>query len=103
MQHLLAAAALLQARPSLPSLQYSHLELHTPPGQLDRWTLTSTGCCGAGAGVGAGDCPCCAEGGCPCPGSSRCVQCGLHQSCHNSKLYLALHTSTGHCNYNGLN
>ena len=74
-----------------PSLSYSQLELHTLPGDVDRWTVRETGCpCPPDSSTPGRSCPCCGRGGCPCvqPGPARCVQCGLEGAgvCLNGEL-----------------
>lgn len=50
---------------------------------VDGWTLAETGCSCDGSS-GPGICPCCQNGGCPCPnGGNRCTQCGLPDACGN--------------------
>ena len=69
---------------------YTRVMAAPAPGQLDMWTLSGAGCPCPGSEEGS-ECPCCAPGGCQCSqGGSRgrCVQCGLHTHCHDSKYEL---------------
>ena len=55
--------------------------------QVDRWTISRTGCA---CPYNSEDksCPCCGQGGCSCGQGGRCVQCGLEQGCEQSERHI---------------
>ena len=78
----------LRSYPSLCQMSYTHLSWHASSNeeQVDRWTISRTGCSCPHSSEDK-SCPCCGQGGCPCGQGGRCVQCGLEQGCGYSKHY----------------
>ena len=70
--------------PRLCQMSFTQKSGHT---QVDRWTLTETGCSCPQAPKD-NSCPCCSQGGCSCGRGQRCVQCGLEQGCVQSKIII---------------